>query len=112
MFDLSFWEIIVIAVIAMMVVKPEDMPDIMRSIGKAIGKVKRSAKEFMSLFDDVVKDEDLKEVSQEFTEIIDLDGNVQKAYDISDLDDLSRKPNKPEVKKNPKNKKSDEWQEE
>ncbi len=41
MFDIGFWEIIVIAVIALIVVGPDEFPVLVQSIGRGIGKARR-----------------------------------------------------------------------
>lgn len=41
MFDIGFWEIIVIAVVALVVVGPDEFPVLVRNIGHGIGKIRR-----------------------------------------------------------------------
>lgn len=41
MFDIGFWEIIFIGVIALVVVGPDEFPVLIRNIGTGIGKTKR-----------------------------------------------------------------------
>ncbi len=103
MFDLSLAEILVIIVLAIIIIKPEDMPEIMRTIGKIIGKIKRMTREFTAIFDDVSGDikKDIKEIQDEaekagyeLHEITDQDGNIHKAYNIDDLEDMSNKKEK------------------
>ena len=41
MFDIGFWELTVIAVIALIVVGPEDFPSLVRNISRGIAKVRQ-----------------------------------------------------------------------
>ena len=41
MFDIGFWEIAVIAVVALLVVGPEEFPALVRTVGSWLGKVRR-----------------------------------------------------------------------
>lgn len=45
MLSLGFWEIVVIAVLAIVVVGPERLPYVMRSIGRYYGQMRRMADE-------------------------------------------------------------------
>ena len=41
MFDIGFWEILVIGVVALLVVGPERLPGVARSVGRWVGQVQR-----------------------------------------------------------------------
>lgn len=41
MFDIGFWEFALIGVITLIIVGPEKMPEIARTVGKYIGKAKK-----------------------------------------------------------------------
>jgi len=41
MFDIGFWEIIIIAVVALLIVGPDRLPQLARETGKWIGKIRR-----------------------------------------------------------------------
>lgn len=41
MFDIGFWEILIISVLALLVIGPERLPDVARKAGRMIGKVRR-----------------------------------------------------------------------
>jgi len=92
MFDLSLAEVVIIAVVALIVIRPEDLPVIMRSIGKFFKKMKKMGREFTEMFDDISSD--VGDIKQGVKEIIDLDGNVQKTYDISDIAEFTDKGKK------------------
>ena len=56
MFDIGWSEILVIAVVAIIVVGPKDLPRMLRSFGRMMGQVRRTANEFRRQFDDALRD--------------------------------------------------------
>lgn len=48
MFNIGFWEIIVILFVALLVIKPEEVPQIAKKIGQFIGKLQRLGKDGLS----------------------------------------------------------------
>ena len=40
MFDIGFWEIVVIAVVALLVVGPNEFPSLVRNFGRGVGKLR------------------------------------------------------------------------
>ena len=41
MFDIGFWEIVVVTIIALLIVGPEKLPLLARQIGRLVGKTRR-----------------------------------------------------------------------
>jgi sec-independent protein translocase protein TatB len=56
MFDVGWSEILVIAVVAIVVVGPKDLPRMLRTVGKTMGKVRRTANDFKRQFDDALRE--------------------------------------------------------
>ncbi|WMS42415.1 Sec-independent protein translocase protein TatB [Acuticoccus sp. MNP-M23] len=56
MFDISWTEIMVVAVIAIIVVGPKELPGMLRAFGKTFGQVRRTAREFQSTFNDALRE--------------------------------------------------------
>lgn len=95
MLDIGWTEIATIAVLAILVIGPKDLPKAMRSIAKIIGKVKAMMREFQSNIDEMIKETELEEVkkqiqsvnSPEFKnkilETVDKDGEIAKTMDLS-----------------------------
>lgn len=52
-------EILVIAVVAIVVVGPKDLPKLLRTVGKTISSVKRMAGDFQQQFNDAIEETDL-----------------------------------------------------
>lgn len=101
MFDLSWSEITIILVLAILIIDPKDIPGIMKSVGKLIGKVKRVGKDFMSAIEDAAGEERINEFrnqiereQQIISKAVDMNGDVQEQYDPSDIVDTSRQEKK------------------
>ncbi|WP_226581785.1 Sec-independent protein translocase protein TatB [Acuticoccus sediminis] len=56
MFDIGWSEILVVAVIAIIVVGPKELPGMLRAFGKTFGQVRRTAREFQNTFNDALRE--------------------------------------------------------
>lgn len=96
MLDIGWSELLVVAVVAIIVVGPKDLPAMLRSIGRIVGQMKRMANEFTSQFDDAMREAELDqirtdnpwdEVKSSVTEgldpLNDLPGDIERAGDKS-----------------------------
>lgn len=69
MFDIGWTEMLVIAVIAIVVVGPKDLPRMLKTVGQYVGKGKKMAREFQNQFDDAVRDTELADVRDTFNDL-------------------------------------------
>jgi sec-independent protein translocase protein TatB len=72
MFDIGWTEILIIAVVAIIVVGPKDLPRMLRSLGRYAGQLKRTAGEFRSQFDDAVRESELDDLRNTLSDVSDL----------------------------------------
>ena len=56
MFDIGWSEILVIAVVAIVVVGPKELPRMLRSFGKTMGSVRRMSNDFKRQFDEALRE--------------------------------------------------------
>ncbi|MEM8986504.1 MAG: Sec-independent protein translocase protein TatB [Pseudomonadota bacterium] len=61
----GFFELILLAALALVVVGPKDLPRLMRSIGQFMGKARALAREFQASFDQMAREAELKEMRAE-----------------------------------------------
>lgn len=61
MFDIGWAEMGIVAVIALLVIGPKELPRTMRTAAQWFGKAKSLAREFQSGLDDIVRDADLED---------------------------------------------------
>lgn len=85
MFDVGFGEVILILVAGAVMLDFKDLPVIFRFIRKLINYCRDLSKEFRDIFNDIEEDT---------TKIIDLDGNIQKAYDHKQIENKLRSKNR------------------
>ncbi len=91
MFDLSLAEMAFIAVVALIVIGPKELPVLMRTVGRWVGKAKRMSNE-------VLQQLELDDLQKEIHTIRNDAGEIFEAYDLSDVEDASRTQPKPKVK--------------
>lgn len=64
MLDIGWSELLVIAVVMIVVVGPKDLPKMLRAFGKATGKLRATANEFRTHFDEAMREAELDEVKK------------------------------------------------
>jgi len=62
MFDIGWSELLVIAVVAIIVIGPKDLPRVMRSVGHYAGKLRRAASDFQRQFEEAMRETEIDEV--------------------------------------------------
>ena len=69
MFDIGWSELLVIAVVAIVVVGPKELPRLLRTFGHYAGKLKRAASDFQRQFDDAMRESELDEMRKTFEDM-------------------------------------------
>lgn len=71
MFDFGFGysEMFVVAVVAIIVIGPKDLPKVLRALGKTVAKMRGMAREFQGHLDQAMKETGFEEVKKEFDNI-------------------------------------------
>ncbi len=64
MLDIGWSELLVIAVVMIVVVGPKDLPKMLRAFGKATAKLRATASEFRTHFDEAMREAELDEVKK------------------------------------------------
>jgi sec-independent protein translocase protein TatB len=68
-FDLGWSKLIIIAMLAIVVVGPKDLPALLRTIGKFVGQIRRQAEDFRRQFDEAMKDTELDQIRKDVEDI-------------------------------------------
>jgi len=93
MFDtgIGMSEILLLAVLVIIVVGPEELPKLLRTVGRYMGQVKRVADDFRSQVDEAIKDpmEEIQESIAGVTE--DLDDDPFGEEDLIDFEEHNQK---------------------
>ncbi len=95
MFDIGWQEVFLIAIVALIVVGPKDLPRVLKTVTAALRKLKGMAREFQSGLDDIVRETELDDMRREIAaeangdfikdieKTMDPDGNISR--DIKDI---------------------------
>lgn len=104
MFDIAWSELGIIAVVALVVIGPRDLPKVLRTVGQWTTKARSMAREFQSGIDDMVRESELDElrkaarqvtdfsIQDEVKKSIDPDGSLQKSFNEPMIDDPFAEP--------------------
>lgn len=65
MFDLTSSKLLILAVVALIVVGPKDLPALLRTIGRYAGMIRRQANEFRAQFEEAMRESELAEIKKE-----------------------------------------------
>lgn len=73
MFGIDSPELLVIAIVALVVIGPKELPNLLRSWGKWMAKMRGMASEFRGHVDEMVRQSDLDDVKKQFDAVPGLD---------------------------------------
>ena len=65
----GFLEIMLLAVLALVVVGPKDLPRLMRTVGQMVAKVRRLGDEFRGAFDQMAREAEVEELRREIEDL-------------------------------------------
>ena len=96
MFDFDFGKLMVVAVVALAVIPPKDLPRVMRTVGQVVGKMRRMAAEFQGQFMDAMREADLDSVRKEL-EALNEKAKVETSFDPAAMirDDVMKAVERP-----------------
>lgn len=82
---LSWHEMLIIGVVAVIVIPPRQMPDALRAAGSWIGRIKRMSGDFQRQLADAVRDEETEKLTRELTQLGNSTGaDIRKALSTDD----------------------------
>jgi sec-independent protein translocase protein TatB len=68
MFDIGYSELLLIAVVALVVIGPKDLPRVMRTVGHWVGRARGMARHFRSGVDTMMREAELEEMEKKWRE--------------------------------------------
>lgn len=71
MFDVSWSELLILGLVALIVVGPKDLPRFLNMLGRYAGVVRRQANEFRSVFDQAMREAEMDEIQKEVRAVSD-----------------------------------------
>ena len=66
MFGLDYGEILVIAIVALVVIGPKDLPRVLRTVGQWVGKGRAMARHFRTGVDAMIRESELEEMHKQW----------------------------------------------
>jgi len=66
MFDVAPTELMLVAVIALVVIGPKDLPRVMRVVGQWVARARGVARQFRSGFDEMVRQSEIEELEKKW----------------------------------------------
>ncbi len=81
-FGVGYSEMFLIAVVAIIVIGPKDLPRVLRAFGKSMAKMRGMAREFQGHLDGALKDAGLEDIKKE----------IQGLKNIGTIDPAAKKP--------------------
>jgi sec-independent protein translocase protein TatB len=66
MFDIAPTELLIVAVVALVVIGPKDLPRVMRTVGHWVGRARGMARHFRSGLDTMMREAELEEMEKKW----------------------------------------------
>jgi sec-independent protein translocase protein TatB len=66
MFDIGYSELLVVAIVALIVIGPKDLPRVMRTVGQWVGRARGMARHFRSGIDTMIREAEHEEMEQKW----------------------------------------------
>ena len=100
---MSLFELLVICIVAFLVIKPEDLPQIVKKIKDFYNFFTKTKTEIISYFDldqksDIVADDDIDQINFYLEKIANLGGGYEGEYSVSKVRDHYQKLVKESIK--------------
>jgi sec-independent protein translocase protein TatB len=101
MFDLSWTELLVVGVVALIAIGPKELPGVLRMVGQWMGKVRRMAGEFQSQFNEAMREAEMADIKKQVDEMtssassiasFDPVGNIARDFESAIEDKPKDKP--------------------
>ncbi len=84
MFDIGWSEFLVIAVVALIVIGPKELPAVLRTVGQWTGKIRRMAGEFQSQFQEAMREAEMADLKKHADDLNKAAQSLTKPLDPSD----------------------------
>ena len=90
MFDIGWSEMAVVAVVALVVIGPKDLPKLLRQVGEWTGKARALAREFQGHLDELARQSELDELKKQAEKVTSFDMKEEIANTIDPGGDLRK----------------------
>lgn len=85
MFDIGFWELVLIGVVGLIVIGPERLPEVARTVGKYVGRMRRFVSKVRDDIDREIRQEEIREALKRNADIDEIKNIIDDSrYTIED----------------------------
>ena len=84
MFDIGWSELLVIAVVALIVIGPKELPAVLRTVGQWTTKIRRMAGEFQSQFQEALREAEMADLKKHADDLNNAARSLAKPLDPTD----------------------------
>ena len=77
-FGVGYTEMLLIALVAIIVIGPKDLPRVLRGFGKSLAKMRGLAREFQGHLDDAMREAGVEDIKKEFQSLKNV-GSIEPA---------------------------------
>ena len=85
MFDLSWSELLLIGVVALIFIGPKELPGVLRTLGQWMSKIRRMAGDFQNQFHDAMREAELADIKKEVDEMAAHAANYSNFDPLADV---------------------------
>ena len=85
MFDFGAGELVVIGVVALVAIGPKELPGLLRTVGQAVGKMRRMAGDFQNQFNDAMREADMADAQKLIADIKSDMSGVAAAAEVKEV---------------------------
>src|SRR6202035_4945878 len=85
MFDLSWSELLLIGIVALIFIGPKELPGVLRTLGQWMSKIRRMAGDFQNQFHDAMREAELADLKKEVDEMAAQAANYSNFDPLADV---------------------------
>ena len=95
MFDIGWDELLLVALVALIVIRPKELPAVLRSVGNWVARARNLAGDFRSHVDDMVREAGIDDMKREFNETLAMPPEMKEVEHRLMTGDLPPTPAEP-----------------
>jgi sec-independent protein translocase protein TatB len=81
MFDIGWGKLVIIAVIALVVIGPKELPAVLRTLGQWMTKIRRMAAEFQGQFQEAMREAEMADLKKHVDSLHETTSNLGSGFD-------------------------------
>jgi sec-independent protein translocase protein TatB len=91
MFDISWSELLIIGVVALIAIGPKELPGVLRACGQWMGKIRRMASEFQGQFQEAMREAEMADIKKQ---VDDMTGSMSDYTNFDPMQTVQKEVDK------------------